>query len=252
MKLRVAYALLAILAVATPLAGCGADGAMTLTQPAAAGSRTVLAKADDLPVFDPTEFVPAVTNLYFPLPVGRTWTYRSEGPDEVETIVVEVLPDTKIILGTIQATVVRDRVYVDGVLVEDTFDWFAQDVQGNVWYLGEDVTNYENGVPVDKAGSWEAGMNGATAGIIMLADPEPGDRYAQESLPGIAEDQARVRRVDETVTVPYGTFHDVIQILEWTPLEPGQRGDKFYAPGVGIVLETEKKERVELISVTGP
>ena len=203
------------------------------------------------PVFDPANFVAGVNHPYFPLVPGTTFTYRE--PDGAETTTIEVLAETKVILG-VTATVVRDRVTADGELVEDTLDWFAQDRDGNVWYLGEDVKNYAGGVLVDTEGSWEAGVNGARAGINMLAAPEPGDVYFQEDAPGVAEDRAKVRRVDARVSVPHGDFTDCVQTLEWNELEPGSKGYKFYARGVGLVLESglNGKGRSELVSVTGP
>ncbi|HET9251062.1 MAG TPA: hypothetical protein VFP58_02970 [Candidatus Eisenbacteria bacterium] len=203
--------------------------------------------------FDPGTFVDGVDHPYFPLEPGATYTYVGTTSDGVETIVVEVLHQRKTILG-VEATVVRDRVYLDGELVEDTFDWYAQDQDGNVWYLGEDSKEYEDGQVVSTAGSWEAGVNGAEAGIIMLAALEKGDTYAQEHAPGVAEDQARIVSLDESVTVPHASYTGVLQTLEWTPLEPGNRGYKYYAEGIGLVLETSKRnggERVELVSVTG-
>ena len=238
-------------------AGCGErEGPAGVTAPS---SRTALGAAAPVLAsrivleFEPEDFVAEVTNPYFPLTPGVTYTYVGATAEGTETIVVEVLHQKKRILG-VDATVVRDRVFVDDELVEDTFDWYAQDEDGNVWYLGEDSKEYENGVVVSTAGSWEAGVNGADAGINMLADPDKGDSYAQENAPGVAEDQARVVSRSESVTVPYGSFSGMLQTLEWTPLEPGNRGFKYYATGVGLVLETSKRnggERVELVSVTG-
>jgi hypothetical protein len=252
------------LAVLLGVVGCGANEGTSVLAPsgptglemreAPTAPLASVAQPDELPVFDPSNFVSTVDNPYLPLPVGRVSTFEGQTEDGVETIVIEVLAEKKSILG-VEATVVRDRVYLDGELVEDTFDWFAQDQQGNVWYLGEDVKNYEGGMLADTEGSWQAGVDGATAGIAMLADPEPGDAYRQELAPGVAEDMARVRRLDESVTVPYGTFSGVLQTLEWTPLSPGGREYKYYASGVGLVLETSTrggKERVELVSLTGP
>jgi hypothetical protein len=194
--------------------------------------------AVEMPPFpDAGDFVDAVTNPYFPLDPGTTFHYRSESEDGVETIVVEVLHTTKTILG-VDATVVRDRVYLDGDLIEDTFDWFAQDTEGNVWYLGEDSKEFLEDGSVSTEGSWEAGKDGALAGIIMLAEPEKGERYRQEFLEDVAEDKARVVSLDETVTVPYGSFTgDVLMTVEWNPLEGGSREYKFYAPGLGLVQE---------------
>jgi hypothetical protein len=136
--------------------------------------------------------------------------------------------------------VVRDTVTLDGLLVEDTFDWFAQDREGNVWYLGEDVTNYdEDGEPTDHDGSFEVGVDGAFAGIVMLADPQVGDAYRQEFYPGEAEDLGEVVRAGETVSVPFGDFEDVLVTTDWNPLEPEVIEEKYYAPGIGLVYETK-------------
>lgn len=238
-------------------AGCseGRDPADLATPGSPTGPDAVTAAlAPRLTVeFDPGSFVDEVTHPYFPLTPGATYTYVGTTDEGTETIVVEVLQQKKDILG-VDATVVRDRAYVDGKLVEDTFDWFAQDETGNVWYLGEDSKEIEDGEVVSTEGSWEAGVDGAEAGIIMLADPEKGDRYAQEHAPEVAEDMARVVSLDGSVTVPYGSFSSVLQTQEWTPLEPGHREYKYYAEGVGLVLESTKRtggERIELVSITG-
>jgi hypothetical protein len=246
--------------VVTLAAACSPGGELPLLAPAAgpapasapvAPGPVASARDDGVPPFDPARFVTGVDHPHFPLVPGTTSVFREA--DGEETILLEVLATPKVILG-VSATVVRDRVYVGEELVEDTFDWFAQDEEGNVWYLGEDVKNYAGGVLVDTEGSWEAGVDGARAGIAMLAHPEPGDTYFQEDAPGVAEDRARVRRLDVEVSVPYGRFADCLQTVEWTPLEPGNRGYKFYARGVGLVLESSAggKGRVELISVTPP
>lgn len=235
--------------------GCSNHPTSMILEPDSPGALGFLAatqstSGDELPPFDPATFVAVVDNPYFPLVPGTTSTFDGAG----EHIVVEVLAAPKIILG-IAATEVRDRVYADGQLVEDTRDWYAQDAAGNVWYLGEAVQNFENGQPAGTAGSWEAGVNGATAGINMRAHPEVGDSYRQEYAAGTAEDMARVRSVTERVVVPYGTFANCVKTLEWTPLEPGHRGYKYYAAGVGLVLESSArggKERNELVSVTNP
>ena len=201
--------------------------------------------------FDPTNFVNGVQNPYFPLVPGTVLSYRQETPDGVETNEVEVTHDTKLILG-ITTIVVHDRVFLEGLLKEDTFDWYAPDKDGNLWYFGEDTR--ELGPPVSTAGSWEAGKGGARAGIIMLAHPQVGDAYYQENAPGVVADQARVKGLDETVAVPYGTFPGCVKTQEWTPLEPGNRAFKFYAPGVGTVLEVPNHVGgpVELIGVSRP
>lgn len=202
--------------------------------------------------FDPSHFNSPASNPYFPLTVGTVWSYVSQTPDGVETNDVEVTRDTKMILG-VRTHVIRDRVYLEGSLTEDTFDWYAADNDGNVWYFGEDTKTYDHGVLVTTAGSWEAGKNGAQAGIIMLAHPQVGDTYHQENAPGVVADQARVKSLNETVTVPYGTFENCLKTQDWTPLEPGNRAFKYYASGVGVILEVEPhggQLRVELVGVT--
>jgi hypothetical protein len=188
------------------------------------------------PRIDPANFVPVIDNPYLPLRPGTTLIYEGISGGEREVVKVTVTNETKEILG-ITATVVRDRVFVGGKLAEDTFDWYGQDRQGNVWYLGEDTKEYEDGKVVSTEGSWEAGVDGAQPGIIMLGDPQAGDTYRQEFYAGEAEDIARVIGLDESVTVPHGSFDGVLRTEDWTPLEPKIRENKFYARGVGVVFE---------------
>jgi hypothetical protein len=196
----------------------------------------------------PNLFVDCVDNPYFPLIPGSVYEYEAVTDEGTETIIVTVTDRTKRVSG-IQATVVRDVVTLEGVLVEDTFDWFAQDKRGNVWYLGEDVSNYEDGQFVDKEGSWEAGVNGAVPGIIMLDRPFAGDIYRQEFLEGEAEDMAAVLSLNNRVSVPYGTFNNVLKTLDYNPLD-GELEHKFYAPDVGLIktVNLETNETEELIS----
>jgi hypothetical protein len=204
--------------------------------------------------FDPARFGSGVDNPYFPLRPGTRFTYRGVSDGEPETIVVRVTGQTRTILG-IPAVVVRDTVHIGGELVEDTYDWFGTDDDGNVWYLGEDVKDYEGGKVTGTGGSWEAGRNGAEAGVQMMAPPEVGDRYQQEQAKGVAEDRARVVSTTERVAVPAGTFRDVVKIAETTPLEPDVLEYKYYARGIGLVLAIAAKggpERAELVQVTKP
>lgn len=197
------------------------------------------------PPFEPAGFQPAVTNPYFPLPVGATWRFEAETDEGTEEIVVEVTDDIRTVAG-VEATVLRDRVYLDGELIEDTFDWFGQDAEGNVWYLGEETAEYENGEVVSTEGSWEADVDGAVAGIIMPASPSVGQAYYQEFDEGEAEDRGRVVAVGREVTVPAGTFSDCVETEDTTPLEPDVLEHKFYCPGVGTVLEVDLVEEVEV------
>jgi hypothetical protein len=200
---------------------------------------------------DPADFVTVIDNPYMPLTPGTVRTYRAETDEGTETIVVEVLTETKEILG-VTCVVVRDTVSLDGELVEDTRDWFAQDKDGNVWYMGEIALNYEDGELTDVEGSWLAGVDGAQPGIVMPAAPAVGDVYRQEFYLGEAEDYAEVLALDASVSVPFGDFDECLRTFDGTPMEPDVEENKFYAKGVGVVLEAdvETGERVELISVT--
>jgi hypothetical protein len=211
------------------------NSAMPSLAPGAAGPAGV-SLADDFirPDFDPHDFVQVVDNRFFPLRPGTRYIYKGVEDGETETNVTVVTHDRKNILG-ISAVVVFDRVFVHGELKEKTFDWYAQDEDGNVWYLGEDTREYEDGRIVSREGSWEAGKNGAEPGIIMLAHPRIGDKYRQEFLAGEAEDVATVAATGLDVTVPYGTFHHCIKTVEFTRLEPGVKEAKLNCPGIGFV-----------------
>jgi hypothetical protein len=226
----------ALLALGSGLVGACGDGDDVPSTIA-----SVIDPGDDgdyAPELDPADFVDVVDNPYLPLLVGTRWVYESPADEEgdVERIEVIVLPERKEVLG-ISATVVRDTVTVDGVVVEDTRDWFAQDRAGNVWYLGEAVENYEDGKLVDTDGSFEAGVDGAYPGIVMLAHPEVGDAYRQEHYPGEAEDLGEVLRLGGTRTVPAGSFSDLLVTRDWNPLEPEVVEEKTYARGVGLIFE---------------
>jgi hypothetical protein len=188
-------------------------------------------------VLGPGDFTTRIDNPYLPMRPGSRWVYRETDADgTVQRVVVKVTRRTKLLANGVTARVVRDTVTERGRLVEDTFDWFAQDRAGNVWYLGEDTTEYEDGRPVSKEGSWEAGVDGARPGIVMLARPRPGRGYRQEHAPGEAEDRARVLSLDDQAEVPAGHFTDVLMTKDWNPLEPKVLEYKLYARGVGLVL----------------
>lgn len=203
------------------------------------------------PSINPENFVDNVTNIYFPLNVGTVFTYQSQTEDGLETIVVTVLSDKKTVAG-VSCTVVRDIVSIDGQMVEDTHDWYAQDKDGNVWYMGEDVSNYENGVLVDHEGSFEAGTDGAKPGIIMLANPVLEMPYRQEYYFNKAEDWGKVVEKGVTVSTTYGIFNNCIKTADWNALEPDASMEfKYYAPNVGVVKEEIEgsSEYVDLISI---
>jgi hypothetical protein len=194
----------------------------------------VAAEFNFSPRFDPDKFVRVVDNRFFPLRPGTRFFYRGEEDGEAETNITIVTHDRKNILG-VSAVVVLDRVFVHGELKEKTFDWYAQDEDGNVWYLGEDTKEYENGRVVSTEGSWESGKHGAKPGIIMPAHPRVGDHYRQEFLEGEAEDEAKVVARDLDIFVPYGAFHHCIRTVEFTRLEPQVKEAKLYCPRVGFV-----------------
>lgn len=202
----------------------------------------------------PATWVATVTNPFFPLVPGTVYEYEGRTSAGLETTRVEVLTGTRMVQG-IAATVVRDRVYLDGALIEDTYDWYAQAADGTVWYLGEDSREIENGRVVSTEGSWEWGVDGALPGVIMWGAPAShlGEEYRQEFYEGEAEDWAKVVAVDVSVTVPNGTFTGCIRTEDWNALERGSREQKVYCPQVGFVLEIGGSgERIELVRRTTP
>ena len=142
----------------------------------------------------------------------------------------------------IAATAVGDSVYVDDELVEDTYDWFAQDRDGNVWYLGEDSKEYAGGEVVSTEGSWEAGVDGALPGIVMPSEPAVGGAFRQEFYAGEAEDMFEIIAVGGSTEVPAGRFNDVVTTRDWTPLEPEVIEEKQYAPGVGKLRPVRSRQ----------
>lgn len=216
-----------------------------------------------VPVFRASAFTDSlnIDNPYFPLVAGTTWTYSAESADRVERTVVEVLAETRTVAG-VECRVVRDRVYLNDILIEDTYDWYAQDDDGNVWYMGEEVDNYDYDdtgalIDVTHEGAWEAGADpretGSSAhpGFQMVAAPASGDVYHQEYYAGEAEDMGEVVAVEVPVTLANGSTYVCVQTLDTNPLDPGHEEYKYYAPGVGLVLEetVDGGERVELESV---
>jgi hypothetical protein len=178
-------------------------------------------------------FSSKIDNPYLPLRAGTKLVYMSSS----ERTVTEITPQTKIITG-VPCIVVHDRAYNNsGALIEETYDWYSQDRDGNVWYYGEDTKIISGGHVVSRSGSWTAGVAGAQPGIIMKAHPAVGDSYSQEYLKGEAEDHAAVLKVGETITVSGKTYKNCVRTKEWSPLQPGLVEEKVYAPGVGCVLD---------------
>ena len=204
------------------------------------------------PTPDPDDFVDRIDNPYLPLEPGNEWVYESTGEDP-ETITVTVTDETREVAG-VATIVVRDVVTdADGEVVEETSDWFAQDRDGNVWYFGEDTTEYDERGRPDTAGSWEAGVDGAQAGLVMPDTPRVGDGFRQEFYPGEAEDQARVVSLTESLELDVGDFDGLLVTEDTTPLEPGLVEQKYYARGTGLVYEETLSgdgDPVELVSFT--
>src|SRR4029077_18186779 len=237
-----------VLAVLT--AAAAAAGVMAGIPWAAAGTS---AHGGYEPVLNPGDFIRVIDNPYYPLPVGRTLIYRGVRDGQTQTDRVHVTSGTKVLEG-ITATAVSDVARHNGKLLEKTTDWFAQDKQGNVWYLGEDTAAYLPNGQIDRSGSWQAGGHDGGRGIIMLAHPQIPDAYRQEFLRGQAEDTAWIVNKGGSVRVPFGVVHHILTSLEFTRLEPGVIDQEIYAPGIGIVRELSQKGPLEvarLVSVRG-
>lgn len=202
------------------------------------------------PEINPRHFSPNVDNCYFPLVIGRRLIYRANNGERTR---FTALAETFEVEG-VECRIIRDIVSEGDATIEDTDDWYAQHRNGDVWYLGEIARNFEDDVLHDLHGSWRFGEDGALPGILMKARPRVGDVYRQEFLFGEAEDLAVVVAVNETVTVPAGTFTRCLKTEDWTPLEPGVTESKWYAPGVGFVLGVNNTtgERTELVRIVEP
>ena len=222
---------LAALVFATTFVGCSGEGR------SAGGAPSALPTGSQPVDLDPADFTADIDNPYWPMEPGTRWTYSEIDEDgEIVKVVVVVTTETKEIANGITARVVRDTVTSGGELIEDTFDWYAQDADGNVWYMGEDTAEFEDGKLKTKAGSFEAGVDGALPGIIMPGDPEPGTQYRQEYYEGEAEDNGEVLSTDEMADTPYGHFDDVLLTKDTITIEPDVLEYKLYARGVGPVL----------------
>ena len=234
---RLALALAGCLLVAT---GCGSPS-------------DALPQSGDQVELDPAEFTTEITNPWFPLEAGTRWTYRETTEDgEVADVVVTATSVTRKIANGVTARVVRDTGTVDGEVIEDTFDWYAQDEDGTVWYLGEDTAEFEDGEIATREGSFEAGVDEAQAGVIMPASPEVGMTYRQEYSEGEAEDNGEVLALGRHARVPAGEYDDLVKTADTTPLEPDVLEHKYYARGVGLVLTIDEGAggREELLAVT--
>lgn len=222
------------LAAVALLSGCGGDDGSG--DPSASDSAG-LPRGSEPVELDPADFTADVTNRYWPMEPGTRWTYREiDEEGKALEVVVTATSETKEIANGVSARIVRDTVIEDGELIEDTFDWYAQDAEGNVWYLGEDTAEFENGEMTTRAGSFEAGVDGAQPGIIMPADPVDGMQYRQEYYEGEAEDNGEILSLEEQAETPYGHFPEALLTKDTITIEPDVLEFKLYAPEVGPVL----------------
>jgi hypothetical protein len=218
-------------------------------------SSTDFPRGDDPVNLDPADFSPDIDTARWPMTVGSRWVYRvvDSSTGSVQRDVIKATDQTKMVADGIEARVVSDVVSDHGKPTEVTKDWYAQDSDGNVWYFGEDTVEYHHGQPSDN-GSWEAGIDGAMAGLALPAKPEVGMSYREEYSKGEAEDQSRVLALDEQAEVPAGHYKPVLMTEDFSPIEPDVSELKFYAAGSGqAVLAVDVSggaEREELVSYT--
>jgi hypothetical protein len=254
MKRRTLNATLGATALAVATLGLtGFVGTATSQTAAPAGG---LPQGSEPVKLDPADFTLQIDNPYWPMRPGSRWVYReTDTTGTKQKVVVTVTRRTKTVAAGVTARVVRDVATEHGKPVEITEDWYAQDRAGNVWYLGEDVRTYKNGRLANRAGSFEAGVHSAQAGVVMPADPRPGLAYRQEYRKGEAEDRAAIVALGEDrVQVPAGFFaKDVLMTRELARTEPKTEELKFYVRGIGEVLSVHTDgdgERSELVSYT--
>jgi hypothetical protein len=222
----------------------------------------VQAGSHELPAIDPADFDSPQVNLYLPMAIGDTYVYKAETEDGIIRNEITATKRKKKILN-VTCTVVYDVEWIQieeggpWIKLEETNDWLAWDNYGNVWYFGEDTIEYLydedwNYLGTSDEGSWEAGVDGAEPGIIMLATPMPGISYQQEYYEGEAEDMGKVLKLNASVSVEYGDFDNCLKTKEWTALAPGEVEHKYYAKELGLVFIEELKEKtvmVELVDV---
>ena len=210
----------------------------------------VVKEVDYNPVLKAEDFSTKITNPYFTLPERGTIYYKGKTQDGVERIEIIITGETKVVNG-INTLVYHDKVTLDGELVEDTRDFLAEDKEGNVWYFGEEVDNYEDGVLVDHDGSWLAGTDGAKPGILMKANPIVGETYRQEYYKGKAEDMADVVSITEKLTIGGINYTNCLKTYDYTPLDPEAKEYKFYCKEVGGLVLEEDIVSGDRVEVTG-
>ena len=263
-KRPLAAALLGVCLLALATSACGANAIAGKDQGASkdgAGPTTAsygglghLPQGSEPVMLDPADFTTRIDNPYWPMAPGDKWVYKeTDGKGTQYHVEVTVTDRKKKIANGVEARVIHDVVSHNGRPVEITYDWYAQDKAGNVWYLGEDTAEYDNGKVTSRAGSFEAGVDGAQAGIIMPAHPKDGMAYRQEYYKNEAEDKAEVLSAEEQVEVPFGHFTGALLTRDLVPPEPKISEYKLYAKNVGPVLDVQTSggsSREELISYT--
>lgn len=220
---------LAVVVAVLALTACGGGGSQS-------SSSSSLPRGTKPMKLDPADFTTNIDNPYWPMRPGSHWVYRETENGETQRVDVTVLDKTKVLAG-ITARVVHDQVTRKGQVLENTYDWYAQDSHGNLWYLGEDTAEYENGKLKTKEGTWAAGVDGAEPGVVVPASPEQGMRYREEFYAGHAEDGAEVLSANSQVQVPFGRFRNAVLTRNFSAIEPTVEEMKLYAKGVGPVME---------------
>jgi hypothetical protein len=246
---RVGAAVASVAVLLPALAGCGSSGGDSSA--AQQSGTNTFPQSSEPSNLDPADFSTNIDNPYWPMPVGATWHVHVSNPEgESLQETITVTDQTKRIADGVTARVVRDVVYDHGTPTEITDDWYAQDSDGNIWYFGENTAEFHNGEK-DTSGSFEAGRDGADAGVAMPAHPYVGLTYREEYYKGQAEDRSKVLAVDQQVQSPAGHFTGAILTDDYSPIEPDISEYKLYAKGVGPVVAVSvsgESEREDLVS----
>jgi hypothetical protein len=221
-----------------------------------AGSK-LPAGADPVKI-DPADFTADITNPYWPMKPGTRWIYSGvEAGSAPQDIVIVVTTATKKLANGVTARVVRDTARSKGEIIEDTIDWYAQDSEGNVWYMGENTAEFEEGKIVSRVGSWEAGVEGALPGIMLPGQPQVGQKYRQEYKKGEAEDNGEVLATTHRVEVEAKSSTQALVTMDTSTIEPDVVEHKFYGKGVGPLLALDisggaGREELVKMDKTGP
>lgn len=240
------------MALCLVMAACG-DGLGGGGDDEASDSVTADGKpAPSLPDVHKVQFVARVDHPYFPLFPGARWIYEARTKTGVERQEAEVLRESHMVEG-VAATVLHTIEYVDGAIIEESSDWFAQDDRGNVWGLGEDTCDFEHGQCANRSGSWQWGEKGALAGIVLPAEPTvDGQPFFHEFLSGYAQDVGEITALGKTVTVPAGVFSDCIEMRDTSQLRPTELEMKSFCRDVGLALKVEGGIKVQLVELMRP